>query len=219
MALFTDQVTSAIFSISPATWVQSIFLLTSSAALALTVLPAAERQLLLSYGPRRGQVNNTTSPASDGRESLAEQQNVDDTRRSTALESVRQLTAYGQVPHAWFVTYYAFYISCASFWALQYFYLQDAPFNLLRYLSRWQDEVTAAREDAPQMTGAQVVLAWCLMLVQALRRLYECFAVMKPSKSTMWFLHWFMGLGFYLGLSVAIWIEGSGMCAHRLEPL
>lgn len=31
----------------------------------------------------------------------------------------------------------------------------------------------------------------------------------------MWFIHWLLGLGFYLAAGVAIWIEGSGMSTLR----
>jgi 3-oxo-5-alpha-steroid 4-dehydrogenase 3 len=26
----------------------------------------------------------------------------------------------------------------------------------------------------------------------------------------MWFVHWFAGIGFYLAVAVAVWIEGAG---------
>jgi hypothetical protein len=27
----------------------------------------------------------------------------------------------------------------------------------------------------------------------------------------MWFVHWFAGIGFYLAVTVAVWIEGTGL--------
>lgn len=48
------------------------------------------------------------------------------------------------------------------------------------------------------------------MLIQGARRLYECKAFAKPSASRMWFVHWLVGLAFYLAVSVALWIEGAG---------
>jgi len=60
------------------------------------------------------------------------------------------------------------------------------------------------------MAPGQIWLVWALMFLQALRRLYEHLYVMRPSASTMWFVHWMLGLSFYLVLSVSIWIEGAG---------
>ena len=58
------------------------------------------------------------------------------------------------------------------------------------------------------MTIRQVMLAWAMLTVQGSRRLYECLAFSQPSKSQMWVGHWVLGIGFYIGTSVAIWIEG-----------
>lgn len=49
-----------------------------------------------------------------------------------------------------------------------------------------------------------------MVLMQAGRRVYEHAAMIKPSRSTMWWVHWVLGLGFYSFLSVAVWVEGSG---------
>jgi 3-oxo-5-alpha-steroid 4-dehydrogenase 3 len=59
----------------------------------------------------------------------------------------------------------------------------------------------------------QLVVLWLVMLIQGSRRLYEAFAYAKPSRSTMWIGHWLMGLGFYLFINIAIWIEGVGSSA------
>lgn len=48
------------------------------------------------------------------------------------------------------------------------------------------------------------------MLIQGVRRLNECLSFSKPSSSKMWFVHWFAGIGFYLAVTVAVWIEGTG---------
>jgi 3-oxo-5-alpha-steroid 4-dehydrogenase 3 len=49
-----------------------------------------------------------------------------------------------------------------------------------------------------------------MMAAQGGRRLYECFRVMKPGKTPMWFVHWGLGLAFYAVMSVSVWVEGSG---------
>ena len=58
----------------------------------------------------------------------------------------------------------------------------------------------------------QIVLVWSLMTVQGVRRLFESYFVTKHSESRMWFVHWYMGVAFYLAMGVAIWIEGASKC-------
>lgn len=186
----------------PSQWVQVLFVLTAGFLLAICVAPAAERKLLLNYGARRNHNAPAAAKAEDNKAAAApktKQQEED-----SLVQALRKLTSLGQVPHSFFFTYYAFYILWAEAWAVQYFL--DGP-NLLGFLTRRQ---VALAPDAPAMAGSQVVVLWAMMFLQAGRRLYECFAVMKPSKSTMWFTHWFLGLGYYFGVSVAIWVEGSG---------
>ncbi|CAN8096272.1 unnamed protein product [Discula destructiva] len=211
-----DVTIAALAGVSPAQWVQTLFLLASGFVLAITVAPAAERKLLLNYGARReegpvgpSKANKIAAPIS----SMA----TDETEQHDSLvQAVRKVTALGQVPHAWFFAYYACYLVFAVGWAAQYF-LEDNDegqhSNLLGFLARRQ--VALASPDAPTMAGGQVVMLWAAMILQTGRRLYECFAVTKPSKATMWFVHWVMGLGFYLGVSVAIWVEGSAALLHK----
>lgn len=77
-------------------------------------------------------------------------------------------------------------------------------------IARLQVELNPTRP-----TNGHVAVAWCLMLLQAARRLYESWAFAKPSKSTMWIVHWLLGQLFYVGISVAIWVEASGRFLHR----
>lgn len=186
---------------SPAAWVQALYLLASCLVISITIAPAAERKLLLNYGPRRAHSPPAPTSADDASGRPPGQLRA---RGEDALfRAVRELTSMGQIPHSWFFTYYAIYLACACFWAFQYV----RPGNtLLQSLATWQVEAAVG---SPGMAGGQVAMVWLMMQLQAWRRLYECFAVMKPSRSTMWFVHWVMGLAFYLGVSVAIWIEGS----------
>lgn len=218
-ALLPSSILSALPS--PAGCIQIIFLLSTSIVFLLAILPTAEeRKLLLSYGPRRTtcaqqqaqQRGEITKPSSNGSttkqhdQSLVGRSESSNQIRSTLSRALQQATALGQVPHSWFFTYYAFYALCATFWTAQY--LQDGKDdNVLKIIAERQVETVPTSSTA---TGAQLVLVWGMMLLQAIRRLYECFVVMKPSKSTMWFLHWIMGLGFYFGISMAVWVEASG---------
>lgn len=56
----------------------------------------------------------------------------------------------------------------------------------------------------------QVLLAWGMLTVQGARRLYECWAVMRPSASQMLGAHWILSLLVYLAMGMSVWIEGSG---------
>lgn len=59
------------------------------------------------------------------------------------------------------------------------------------------------------MSVNQVILCSALMTVQGARRLSECITLSKPSQSKMWCVHWFLGLAYYLAMTMAVWIEGT----------
>lgn len=178
-----------LLSVSPARWCQICFTLATCAVLGVAVAPPAERKLLVSYGAR-------------GHDSAATSADKEPTRCEDD-GAVRKLTSLGQVPHSWFGTFYLVYIQCALFWAIQYI----TRGFVLQSIANQQVESGSSIS----VNGNQVVIAWCLMLFQAARRLYESWAFAKPSKSTMWIVHWLLGQFFYFGISVAIWIDGSGM--------
>lgn len=67
---------------------------------------------------------------------------------------------------------------------------------------------------AQGMTVDQVVLTWSLVTIQGARRFLETSLLVKFSESKMWFIHWLLGMTFYLGLGVSCWIEGAGMSQH-----
>lgn len=195
---------------SPSQCLQLLFGLATCAILAIAVVPSAERKLLLDYGAR----NKHGTPAGAGATKNDQQQQQPDGQIHGCPENfmhktIRLLTSIGQVPHALFFIFYATYLASTAFWAAQYF--QDG--TLLRDMSFHQ----MTSSSSSNVTSEQVTVAWFLMVLQASRRLWECKFVMKPSKSTMWFVHWVMGLAFYLGVSVAIWIEGSGTVPFLLS--
>ncbi|KAL4765699.1 putative 3-oxo-5-alpha-steroid 4-dehydrogenase [Aspergillus foveolatus] len=115
-----------------------------------------------------------------------------------------------RVPHSYFTQFYVILVLSSIFWALQ----------LLSHGRAFQAIVARIRpEHLDQAISInQVMLCWCLLLTQGLRRLHECLSFSKPSSSTMWFVHWFAGLGFYLAVAVAVWIEGAGtVLTHQLS--
>lgn len=96
---------------------------------------------------------------------------------------------------------------------------------MFRVLVDWQlhDPVThPERQDRMvySMTLRQVFLAWGMVFVQGCRRFWECLALpQSPSKSQMWIGHWVLGIGFYTGLSVAVWVEGARKSFLTIIPI
>lgn len=60
------------------------------------------------------------------------------------------------------------------------------------------------------MSINQIAMVWSLMAVQGVRRLAESMTSGKPSSSKMWFVHWILGIWFYVAMSFAVWIDGAG---------
>ena len=60
------------------------------------------------------------------------------------------------------------------------------------------------------MSIDQIVLTWSLMSIQGVRRLLESSLLAKSSESKMWFVHWLLGIAFYLAVGISVWIEGAG---------
>jgi 3-oxo-5-alpha-steroid 4-dehydrogenase 3 len=58
------------------------------------------------------------------------------------------------------------------------------------------------------MTQDQVTLMWALMAAQGSRRLYETAMWQKPTQSRMPVSHYFLGIFYYIAMSMAIWVEG-----------
>ncbi|KAA8644675.1 putative 3-oxo-5-alpha-steroid 4-dehydrogenase [Aspergillus tanneri] len=107
-----------------------------------------------------------------------------------------------RVPHGYFTQFYIASVLSSLFWATQV--LSRGP--------AFQAIATRIHPEHLQNTMSlnQVFLCWVLMLVQGARRLVECFSFSKPSSSQMWFGHWLIGITFYVAVTVAIWIEGTG---------
>jgi 3-oxo-5-alpha-steroid 4-dehydrogenase 3 len=107
------------------------------------------------------------------------------------------------VPHSYFTQFYIASVLSSAFWGLQLFF-RGCVFQAIA--SRVSEE-----HRLESMSLTQIMICWLLLAMQGSRRLWECFVFAKPSTSKMWFVHWLLGLGFYLAAGVAIWIEGSGM--------
>ena len=109
-----------------------------------------------------------------------------------------------QVPHTWFLHFYVVSVLSSLFWGFQVL----VKGHILDTLCQSVGQSRRARG----MTLDQVVVTWSLVTVQGVRRLLESSFFIKSSGSKMWFVHWLLGIAFYLALGVSYWIEGAGMC-------
>lgn len=120
------------------------------------------------------------------------------------LNTCLDLLANLQVPHTWFLHFYVVSLLSSFFWAYQIL-TGGLFFKLIA-----ANEKSASADPKPSMSIDQLTLVWSLMTLQAYRRLWESIQTAKPSTSKMFLAHWLMGLTFYLGMGIAIWVEGAG---------
>jgi 3-oxo-5-alpha-steroid 4-dehydrogenase 3 len=184
-----NQALTTLSSSTPAQCCQAIFLLAAGGVLAVAVMPRDARTLLMNYGARKAQTTPADAPPKNGSD------------RGRLLSLIDTITSWTQVPHSWFGAFYVVSLACSIFWLVQY--LGDGA--MLRFIASRQ-----AAAQQPSATSGQVVLSWFMMFLQGARRVFEHLTIMKPSNSTMWVVHWLLGLLFYLSISVSIWVEGSG---------
>lgn len=176
--------------LAPAQLCQAFFLLAAGGVVAVAAMPRDAKTLLVDYGARKAETKR-----GDG----ASDQNPDS---RLLLKLIATVTSYTQVPHSWFGAFYVMSLACSAFWLFQY--LDDGA--VLRLIASRQ-----ASAGEPSATLGQVALGWLMMFLQAARRVFEQVAVLQPSRSTMWLVHWLLGLFFYLFIGVSVWVEGSGM--------
>ncbi|KAK4242571.1 hypothetical protein C8A03DRAFT_11186 [Achaetomium macrosporum] len=184
------------FGVTPAQWCQGFFLVAAGGVVAVAAMPRDAKTLLVDYGARKAHKQSahrpSPKPLHDG----------------WLLSLIDAVTSWTQVPHSWFSAFYVVSLACSVFWLVQF--LSNGA--VLRSIASSQ-----VSTQEPSSTMAQVALGWLMMFLQATRRVYEHATVIKPSKSTMWVVHWLLGLFFYLFISVSVWVEGSA--GAILDPL
>ena len=107
-----------------------------------------------------------------------------------------------QVSHGYFTHFYIFATGSMAFWITQ-----------LATKSRVFQAIAANISEEHlknSMSIQQVIVCMVLMAIQTARRLFECIALSKPSKSKMLVAHWLLGFYYYALITVAVWIEGTG---------
>lgn len=186
-----EKITDVLLSIAPAEWCQGFFVMAAAAVLVVAVTPETARRQLVDYGPR-----SATKQPQDERAAHTDRDQGED----LFTKLVITITSWGQVPHSWFSGFYVTSVAGSVFWLIQYYVGGQS----LSFIASMQAEKSTAAEDI-----GQVALVWGLMALQGARRLSEQVFLVKPSKSTIWIVHWLLGIFFYAFVSVSIWVEGS----------
>lgn len=205
---------------TPSQWCQAYYLFAATAVVAVAAMPKEVRRLLVDYGARKSTKSASASEPEESEESEKVKKSKEERKETRGTTSnwglrslVSTLTSHGQVPHSWFITFYVASVACSVFWLWQ-FWREGRVLEVVAssqvaqsYLSEKGNE----RGHEGAVTLGQVGLVWTMMFLQGSRRLYEDLLVHgKKSKSTMWIVHWVLGLSYYFFTSVAVWVEGSG---------
>jgi 3-oxo-5-alpha-steroid 4-dehydrogenase 3 len=187
---YLQELLASLSELKPAQWCQAFFLLAAGGVAAVAAMPRDAKTLMMDYGARQSQQKQSAGKSSAKSPS-----------RGRLVSLIGFITSCSQVPHSWFSIFYAVSLACSVFWLAQY--LCDG--TVLHRIASSQ-----AGGQGPSATLGQVALGWLMMFLQAARRVFEHATVLKPSKSTMWVVHWVLGLFFYLAIGVSVWVEGSG---------
>lgn len=206
---------TAVNEVHPSKLCQSFFFIAASLVLFLNSIPAF-RLRFVSYGSR---ISKTAIEAPKNAQASKANENESpdgvpetDLDTNTISRCLDYISTF-RVPHSWFTQFYAVSVLSSLFWAVQ-----------LSFRGRFFESL-ASRQDVRDvgtystLTINQVFLAWLFMAVQGVRRFYESIAFGKPSTSKMWFVHWILGLTYYLAMGIAVWIEGSSEYSILNETL
>lgn len=152
------------------------------------------RARFVTYGLRATQAGNRERNGT-------KQSSAERSSRGLVLPFLDELGSI-QTPHGYFKHFYILSVLSSIFWAVQIL----GRGSVLKEITRLAD----TGDSTMSMSMNQIALLWSLMLIQGIRRLVESVFVMKTSASSMWFLHYLLGIGYYLMMGVAVWIEGAG---------
>ncbi|CAF9916396.1 3-oxo-5-alpha-steroid 4-dehydrogenase [Imshaugia aleurites] len=187
----------------PALILQAFFILSASTVILLNSFPAV-RTRYIAYGSRAIPVKSRDKLSSH-HETDTSSEKPDASTSKTLIWLLERLDAI-QVPHRWFRHFYIISVFSSLFWGVQIL----AKGSVLQSLC----QSAASNVQSKGMTVDQVVLTWSLVTAQGVRRLLETSFLVTSSGSKMWFVHWLLGIAFYLALGVSCWIEGAGMWHH-----
>lgn len=162
--------------------------------------PLASR--FLSYGPRASPTPSIPAARDPQGKSSQEQNGVKTAIPATPsfrlktdvfLDWLSELT----IPHSWFASFYGISLLSSLFWVWQI----ATHGQVFMFLTQGAEGTGTVR--------SRTLVAMGMLILQGVRRLYECLVISKSSKARMHIAHWVMGVMFYLLIGIAVWIEGS----------
>ena len=183
--------------ITPPRLAQAFFIGAASAVVVVYTIPAL-RARFLTYGPRAtvGQFTVDRKPLGQARDT-----------KGASIDTLLDYLASWRVPHAYFLHFYIVSVLSSISWAYQLL----VPGSSMKV---WLENTSTKR--GCSMTAQQILLTWSMMAFQGLRRLGESILFARPTTSKMSFLHWLVGIAFYLVMGVAVWSEGAGQLRRPL---
>ncbi|KAL9008074.1 MAG: hypothetical protein Q9173_006767 [Seirophora scorigena] len=194
---------------------QLSYVFAASTGFALSSLPNLGSRYL-DYGSRATSahpehetgVTKTATPNSrqssswykEGLEGLAKDDSRDAQRSTNWLYQCLYFLEKLRVPHGWFLHFYLVSVASSIFWG-----------SKIARKTHLVVKICENVQPGGKMSVNQVVMVWSLMTVQGVRRLLECISLNTwSSSSSMWFVHWILGIWFYVSMGFAVWIEAAG---------
>lgn len=148
------------------------------------------------------------TPSEAVKDEKSEKHDGSTTASTSCIKRLLHCVAACDVPHSYFTQFYVIAVFLSLFWGVQIM-TRGTLFQAVAQRIG-QDKIETS------MSFDQILLCWSLFTVQGCRRLYECVTLTKPSNSRMWLGHYIFGCVYYVAMSLAIWIEGTGRTeAHR----
>lgn len=122
---------------------------------------------------------------------------------------LRLLDGFGsmQAPHGYFKHFYILSVLSSIFWGYQIL----SHGLIMKCVAGMVNQGSSLSS----MSVNRMALLWSFLMLQGVRRLMESLFITKTSASKMWFVHYLLGMGFYLVMGIAVWIEGAG----KLDPI
>ncbi|KAJ5487291.1 hypothetical protein N7530_001591 [Penicillium desertorum] len=156
------------------------FFLLAAATTISISIPTSLQSRFLAYGPRATSDSISTGSAAP----LAQ-------KPSVKSKGFLDYLATWQVPHSYFTHFYVASVLSSVFWVAQLLSRGVVFQAIASRVSEDHQRHSMSLTQDPGVYGSAMLFS-------------------KPSSSQMWFMHWLLGLAFYLAAGVAIWIEGSG---------
>jgi 3-oxo-5-alpha-steroid 4-dehydrogenase 3 len=182
---------------------QSFYIITASLALLANSVPAFHKRFV-TYG-------KTIAAGADAGVNAKSNATASTTPIVVLFGKLLDAGAMLIVPHHYFAHFYIVAVTVSCFWAWQ-MVTHGAVYQYVAGATDSRDSVGIWKRSSggEGMSIEQVILTWGCFFAQVVRRLYECLRVQKKGSSKMRFVHYAVGILFYISMSISIWIEGTG---------